>query len=194
MNNIYYNKIIDLYRLAIEIQKDNYYHLIIILIFIFGVILGLNWILNIKLYKQQIKTNIDKEVENRIKLLNEQLEKTIDEKLKSKLKLIIDQILQSERNMCMIGAVIFDNNNDFGKSVYFISNIVKSLLIVNDDMKLVRHYVDMMIEYIKTEPLHSQKIVFRLDEVKKNVIEIPDVLSKERDALTVFLNTCTEVE
>lgn len=187
MNQYSFDKIIELYRLNVETQQNHFNNLLTLIGLIFGVLVTFNWFWN-----KQLITNEIKELKKNAATLREVIMNDSVKFQSDKEKEITAAFFDQQCKIDQLAVAIFQTSNNVPFAIFYLSRSIDIFRMQNDQIR-VRNSIDLLKEYITTEPVSSQKIIFNLEETKKFINKIPDLFYKEKIEILEFLETCTNI-
>ncbi|MGA3013859.1 MAG: hypothetical protein ABSD71_07465 [Bacteroidales bacterium] len=187
MNQYLFDKIIENYRLNIENQHAQYNLLITILSGAFLLLLTINWYWNNHRITEKIKS-----LEEQARSIRDIINSDTSNFFKQKEKEIVETFYHQQTTIDQLAVAIFSVNSDnTGGALFFLCRSMDIFRMQNDQINL-RKSVELLLQFISHDPLASVKKVYNLNDVKKFVNNIPDMLNREREVIKSFLEGCVE--
>lgn len=190
MNQLYFDKMIELYKLNLENQHNQYNLLITVIIGIFIALLGFNWYWN----KQKIEGKIT-EIETKFTTIKDEIKSEYEIFFKIKEKEISNRLQKHEGALATLSTMTFDAMGDYSTAIFFCC---RSIGYINfeensESPEALLMGVNMLLKFIQHPDVIRDKKIVNLEESKRIIRKLPTLLNDKKKIIMEFLDQCTNV-
>ena len=193
MNQLYFDKIIELYKLNLENQHNQYNLLITVIIGVFiallGALLGFNWYWN----KRQIENKI-KKIETKFTTIKKEIHDEYEEYFKTKQVEIYKTFLEQQAHLSALTEFIFQIEKNYPYAIYYCCQALLFFTKLNNSTaeEGILANVNLFIKLTQVPEVVANKKIYKLEETKTVIRSLPVLLNDKKVQMLAFLDQCTD--